>query len=150
MRDAVRLSPRAQMPFDRSVQDARHPSAQVMTPRQQVAQSMRQGQHPLPHRNIGKDVVDEMCGAFRHAPPAATRTEAASFLRERHKPLGRTVRAPKPREAPGQEAAAQEPAELGFDEAGKVQAIALSRGLGEEALDVHPDDRIQDGGTRVA
>lgn len=150
MRDAVRLSPRAQMPFDRSVQDARHPSAQVVTPRQDVAQSKRQCQFPLPDRHVGDDMVDEVRGAFGHAPPAATGTEPASFARERHKPLGRTVRAPKPREAPGQEAAAQNPAELVFHEPREALTVAHSRGLGEETLDVLPDHGVQGRGTRIA
>ena len=150
IRDAVRLCPRAQMALHGPVQDACDPSAQVVTPRQGVSQSMRQSQHPLPDRHIGEDVVDEVRGAFGLAPPATTRTEPAPLARELHELLDRAARAPKPREAPGQEAAAQERPELLFDEPRNAVAVAQARGLGEESLDMRLDHRIDGGGTRVA
>jgi hypothetical protein len=55
-----------------------------------------------------------------------------------------------PREAAGQEATAQERAELGFDEARKALTVAQARGFGEEALDMLSHHRIHDGGSRVA
>jgi hypothetical protein len=116
MLDAVRLSPGAQMAFDGLVQDACNPSAQVVTPRQQLAQPRREREHPRSYRNVWEDVVDEVRGAFSHAPPATTRTDSAPFEGEGHKPLGRAACAPEPREASRQEAAAQERPELVFHE----------------------------------
>ena len=150
MRDAMRLGPRAQMAFDGLVQDARNPSAQVVTPRQQVAQPMREREHPLSYGNVGEDVVDEMRGAFGHAPPATTRTEPAPFTGERHEPLGRAVPATEPREAPGQEATPQERPELVFHEPGEAMAVARPRGVVEEVLDVIPYHCVDGGGTRIA
>jgi hypothetical protein len=65
--DAVRLGPRAQMAFDGLVQDARNPSAQVVTPRQQVAQPRREREHPLSYRNAWEDVVDDARRVRRRA-----------------------------------------------------------------------------------
>ena len=103
----------------------------------------------LLNRHVGEDVVDQVRGAFSHAPPATTQTEPAPFAREGHEPLGRAARAPEPREAARQEAAAQERPELRFDEP-RNALVAQARGLGEEALDMRVDHRMDGGGTRVA
>lgn len=89
-------------------------------------------------------MVDEVRGAFGHAPPATTRTEPTPLAGEGHEPLGVAARAAEPREAAGQEAAAEERPELVFNEPWKAMAIAQPRGLGEETLDMLPDHRIQD------
>ena len=57
--------------------------------------------------------------------------------------LGVAVHAAEPREAAGQEAAAEERPELVFNEPWKAMAIAQPRGLGEEALDMLPDHRYR-------
>jgi len=56
--------------------------------------------HQLSHRNVWEAFVDEMRGAFGHAPPATTRTEPAAIAGEGPKPLGRAARAPEPRAPP--------------------------------------------------
>jgi hypothetical protein len=54
-------------------------ATQIVIPREQVSQTIGQTQDPLPNRGIGQHMVDEVGRAFRHASPAATRTEAASL-----------------------------------------------------------------------
>ena len=89
---------------------------------------MRQGEGPLPHRDIGEHVVHEMRRPLSHPPPTAARTEAAPLARIGDEALSAAVSAAEPREASSQEAAAQERPEFVLNEPGK--AIALPGGLG--------------------
>src|SRR5947199_8462788 len=52
---------------------------------QAVAQCKWNRQHPLPDRNHGKDVVDEMRGRLRHASSPTRRTPAAPAAGKRNK-----------------------------------------------------------------
>src|SRR5437016_7082967 len=52
---------------------------------QAVAQRKWNRQHPLPDRNHGKDVVDEMRGRLRHASSPTRRTPAAPAAGKRNK-----------------------------------------------------------------
>ena len=57
---------------------------------QQHAQRDRQRQHPLAHRLLGKDLVDQQCRALGHPPGSAARAEAAAFTAERDQVLSMT------------------------------------------------------------
>jgi hypothetical protein len=50
---------------------------QVVIPREDVPQPIRQTGDPLADRHVGKNMIDEMCGALRHAGAAAAWTESA-------------------------------------------------------------------------
>jgi len=66
---------------------ARHRAAQIVVPRKQVPQAMRQTQYPLSQRNVGQHVVDEMGRPFGHPAPGATGTEPAPLAGERHEAI---------------------------------------------------------------
>ena len=73
LRDAVRSGPRPQMPLDRPVQDARHPSAQVVTPRPGSAPIGRSHAQMLRTRELAPVAGEERGAAHlrhRHAWPA--------------------------------------------------------------------------------
>jgi hypothetical protein len=122
--DAARPRPRAQVAFHGAVEEARHRAAQVVAPRQQIAQPVWQGEDPLPHGDIREDVVHEVRRALGHPPAAATGAEAAPLAGERDQPLGPAGVAPEPGEAAGKEAAAQERIELRLDEPRQPLTVA--------------------------
>src|SRR5213596_2333058 len=71
--------------------DAEHRAAERMIVGEEIAQAVRQGEHPLAHGNARQDMIDEVGGLLRHTPPATAGTEAASLARERHEALERAV-----------------------------------------------------------
>jgi hypothetical protein len=73
---------------DAAVDDAEHPAHDLRAVGEQEAQRIRNAQHPLPHRLLGKHLVDQQRRALRHAPRAAARAEDAAFAAERHQALG--------------------------------------------------------------
>jgi hypothetical protein len=64
-----------------------HCATQIVIPREEIAELVRQAQHPLPHGSVRQDVIHEMSRAFRHPSPAARRAKAASRARERHQAI---------------------------------------------------------------
>jgi hypothetical protein len=125
-------------------------AAQVMIPRQQVPQPMRQAQHPLTDWHIGQDVIDQMRSPLRHAPPTTARAEPAALAREGDQSIEPARGAPKASEAAGQAAAPQEVAKLLLDKAREAFAVTQRRGLGTERLEMVSDDPVQDGGRGIA
>ncbi|MBI3155434.1 MAG: hypothetical protein HYZ20_08490 [Burkholderiales bacterium] len=69
----VGLEPRPpqQMARDHALYHLQHRRDQFRLRGQQQAQRDRQRQHPLPHRHMRYDVVDEVRRGLRHAPRAA-------------------------------------------------------------------------------
>jgi hypothetical protein len=152
-------------------------SAQIVVPRQPIAQAIRQTQHPLPHGHIGEDVVHqagvptarllrggvEMRGPLGHpttfatstpsrtirAPGAPAQTETASLAREGDQPIQAAGRTTKPREPAGQRAAAQEVTKLLLDEPGQALTVAQTGRLRTEGLEVRLHDLVEHarGGT---
>ena len=51
---------------------------------EEAAQSLRHGDHPLPHGHRGNDAVDEMRSCLCHPTAIAGGTDAAALARERH------------------------------------------------------------------
>jgi hypothetical protein len=82
-------------------QDARNGPAEVVIPRQSVPQPVWQAEHPLPNRHIRKHVVDQVCGALRHAAATAAWAEGTAFTGEGHEPIEPAAHAAKPRESAG-------------------------------------------------
>src|SRR5438094_9185289 len=123
--------------------DHEHRPAERVIVGEEIAQAVRQREHPLAHGNVRQDVIDEVCGLLRHAAAAAARTKAASFARERHEALEGTALAPNAREASAERAARQELAELSLDEAGEPAAIAAVGDLAQEGFQVLADDAMR-------
>jgi hypothetical protein len=67
--------------------DREHGAAELVVPRDEIADTKGQAQHPLAYRHMRQDAVHEPRGALGHAPAAAARTEAAPLARERDQPL---------------------------------------------------------------
>src|SRR5438093_1606241 len=103
--------------------DAEDRAAELVVPGEEVAQAVGQAEHPLAHRDVREDTIDQVCRLLRHAAAATTRTEAASFAREGHEALVGAVVAPHAREAPREHTARQELPELALDETGKAPAV---------------------------
>jgi hypothetical protein len=80
-----------------------------------------------------------------HPPPPAARTEASALTREGHEALEDTLGTPKSREALGQHSAAEEVAELVFDEARQAAPLAAVRDFPQERLQVLPNDGVKHG-----
>ena len=92
---------------DRAQEDAQNRTEQTRILGAQVAQAMRQGEHPLSYRHIRDYPIDQMGRGIVH-PAAPTRgAEASAAARERYPhglPEGRTGYA---RRAPRQDAAVE-------------------------------------------
>ncbi len=95
-------------------------------------------------------MIDEMGRGFAHAPRATTGTEAAPLAAERNERRATAAGAHDPREAVGQDAAAEEGAELAHDEARKGSAIRIGGEAREEGLQVFGEELIERGLLRLA
>jgi len=62
----------------------------------------------LPDRHARDDLIDQVCGALRHAPRAARGAKPAPLAGKRHQLLVATPGAAQPQEAMGKDAAFQE------------------------------------------
>ena len=56
---------------DAAVDDAEHLPHDFGLAREKKTQRVRDAQHPLAHRLLGKHLIDQQLGALRHAPGAA-------------------------------------------------------------------------------
>jgi hypothetical protein len=90
-------------------------------------------------------LVDQKGRAVGHAAPATARTEAAPLATEREQVLARTVRAPKPREAVGQDSTPKIPLELTLDEGGQPGGLGVPGRVGQEARKVGLDGSVEHG-----
>jgi len=54
--------------------------------------------HPLAHRLLGKDLIDQQRGTFGHAPRPAAGAEPAAFAAEHHRMIGVASVATHPQE----------------------------------------------------
>ena len=82
---------------------------------QQHAQRDRQRQHPLPHRHMWDDVVDQAPRGLRHPARTARGTEPSPFAAEGQQLVVAALAAAQPREAVSLVAAFEEGVELGGD-----------------------------------
>src|SRR6059036_2601400 len=81
-----------------------------------VAKRVWEREHPLADRHGRENAVGEERRGVGHAAPATRGAEAAAFARERHEAIVAAVVATQAQEAVGEDAAAQEGAELLLDE----------------------------------
>src|SRR5439155_792413 len=120
-------------------------AAKLVIPREEVAQTVGQRQHPLTHGDMGEHGVHEVGGQFRHAPPATARTEAASLAGKRHETLEGTAFAPDAREASTEHTTCQEISELALDELWQTASIGARGDFGAKRLEVFAHDPMEDG-----
>jgi hypothetical protein len=151
---AVTAPPRPTIPRARRRSNAS--SARTNTPAQRrvvgerVAQPMRQGQHPLAHRQVAEDAVGQVRGEHRHAPAAAGGANPPPPAGEGDQDLARAAAAAEAGEAAGHDAAAQKGAQLALDEARQPRAAAALTGLGEKGLEVLAHHALQNAALGVA
>ena len=69
----------AQAAFYPAQQDTQHGALQGRIGLQEVAQALGHGEHPLPHRQTGKDVIGKMRCRLDHAPRVAGGAHATAF-----------------------------------------------------------------------
>ena len=121
--DAAVARASAQNPEHGADEDGDDPAAHVVIPRQLIPQAVRQTQNPLPYRDIGEHVIDEVGGALRHPAAAAAWTQPA-LTRKRDQPVEAAVVAAKPREATRQPSTVKEVPELLLNESRQPFTVA--------------------------
>jgi len=114
------------------------------------AKPLWDGQHPLPHGQVGQDVIGQVGGELRHAAGVARGADPAALAGERDQALvaaGVTARAG---EAVGEDAAAEVGAEVLLHPVrhGVAHGVGFGR-MGEEGLDVVLDDGVQGARRRM-
>jgi len=82
---------------------------------EESAQSLGDGNHPLPHGHRRDDVIHEMGGCLRHPPAVAGRAHASALVGKRDQKGVATPRAPGPGKPVAHDPAAEIRAELVFD-----------------------------------
>jgi hypothetical protein len=91
---AASSAPDPEIPFrspplvgeDGPQETTQHLTRQPSVPGTAVAKRVRKREHPLPDRDFGQYVVDEMGGGIGHAPTSTRRTESPAFAREGDEP----------------------------------------------------------------
>ena len=105
-----------QVARDHTLHDLQHGRHQLRLSGQQQAQRDRQphdpNEHPLAHRHMGDDVVDQVRGSLRHAPCAARWAKASPLAGEGYKLVMPAVTAAQAQEAVRENAALEEGVEL--------------------------------------
>jgi hypothetical protein len=130
--DAVTTRAAPEEPEYRADGRAADRAAQVVIPRQQVPQPMRQAENPLADWHVRKHMIDQMCRPLGHPPAAAPWAEPAALAREGDQSIQPAGGAPKAGEAGGETTAPQEVTKLLLDKLRKPVAIPQRRGLGAE------------------
>ena len=98
--------------LDDAQQDVQHRAERLGIALQEVAQALRDRQHPLTHRQRREDLVDQMGSRLGHAPRVAGRAYPAAFARKRDQKIVSALLAPSAGEAVGQNAAFEVAAKL--------------------------------------
>ena len=141
--DAGPPGPAPQEPEHRAQENGHDGPAEVMVPGQEVADTERQAQHPLPYGDGWKDVVHHVRRVLGHPSCAAARTEAPPFAREGDQPVGAACGAPKPRKPACQPAAAQIRPKLLVNESRQAFPISDAGRLSAKRLEMIPNHPIQ-------
>ena len=130
--------------------DREHGTRQFVIPREEIAHTVGQAQHPLPDGDAREPAVDEPGSALGHAPSAAARTKAAPLAGERNEPLECAVAAPQTGEAVRQHAARQKIPKLLFHEFWQAGAVSVVRDRIEERVQVLVHHAVQHAALAVA
>jgi hypothetical protein len=133
----------AQLGEERSQERAKDLARETGVVGAAVAQWVGEGEDPLPDRHLWENAIDEVRGGVGHAAAAAGGAETTAFAGERHEPIVPTSVAVQAQEAVGEDAAAEEGAELLLDET-RRRPIAVS-GAGEEGLELLANGAVQGG-----
>lgn len=134
---AYPIRPRApaQPSRDDADESAEHDAGECGVEGHAESKTERNGQHPLPHRDLGHDVITEMRGEVAHAAAETRRTEAAALARKRDEAVLSAAIAGDPNESMGQNAAPEERLDLVDHEARQAASApvpVLGLGLGQE------------------
>jgi hypothetical protein len=116
--------------------------------REQKAGPPRQRQHPLAHRNVRQDAIDQVRGSALHSSRRAGRTDPTGLARERDEQLVAAGDAAHASESVGENAAPEVSLEVGHDETGQPASVVLH--LRQERLEVPPDGFVQERRLRLA
>ena len=116
----------AQRRFDLGQENPQHRIDQAGVTMKELAQPLRQREHPLPHRHLGVHMIHQVRGRLGHAPGAARGTDPAALAGEGDQKVMPAARAARPGEAVGQNAAGQVLAELPLDVGGDGIAVRLA------------------------
>jgi hypothetical protein len=105
------------------------------------------GQHPLAHRDVGKDVIHQVGSGLGHALGVARRAGSPTLAGKGHQEVVAAARASGPSEAVGQDTAGEIAPELLLHVIRHAVAHGIGLvGQGEVGLQVLPDDAVQGGG----
>jgi hypothetical protein len=125
-----------------------HRATESVVPGEQVAEPVRQAQHPLAHRHVGQNLIDQVRGALRHAATATAWTQRAALAGEGDQPIEPTRATPKPREAARQPPALEKVPERSLDKRRQALAVAKLGGLRPKRLEMVANDLVQNRGFR--
>jgi hypothetical protein len=101
------------------------------------------GQHPLAHRDVGKDVIHQVGSGLGHALGVARRAGSPTLAGKGHQEVVAAARASGPSEAVGQDPACQIAPELLFHVIRHAVAHGIGTvGQGEVGLQVFPNDAV--------
>jgi hypothetical protein len=111
------------------------------------SQALGDGQNPLSHRHVGKDMVHQVRSRFGHALGVTGGAGASALAGKGHEEVVAAGCASSPGEPMSQDAALQVASELRFHVVGYAVAHGVGLiGQGEVGLQVFPDDTVERGG----
>jgi hypothetical protein len=122
--DAAVTRASTQKPEHGADEDGDDPAAHVVMPRQLIPQAVGQTQHPLPYRDIGEHMIEEVGRALGHPATPTTGTKSAALTRKRDQSVEAAVVAVKPREATRQPSTLKEVPELPLNESRQPFTVA--------------------------
>ena len=96
-----------EQPLDLFDEDPREGCDRAWAVSEEAAQSLRHGDHPLPHGHRGNDAVDEMRSCLCHPAAVAGGTDAAALAREGHDKTLPARRTACPAESEAEDAAGE-------------------------------------------
>lgn len=131
---------------DATIDDAEHPAHDCRAARKPETHRVRDAQHPLAHRLLGKHLIHQH-RALDHAPGTTARTETSPFAVERDQMLGMATLATHPQEAVLKATALQVILEFLFDIPRQRRILQL-KVLLEHRL-VFVNDLVKEGALRT-
>jgi hypothetical protein len=105
--------------------------------------------HPLPRGHPGDDLLDEMGGLLRHAPPRTGGAKAAFLTAGRQEHLVRTGVTVQADKAVGQDAVLQGGVKFVNDRRGEACGGGIGRDGGQKGLQVCGNDLVEGGLARI-
>ncbi len=116
---------------------------QGRVPGQSIAKRVRQTQHPLAHRHVRHDLVDQARRPLGHPPPSARGADAATLATEGHEDVVLARRAAATGKAMRQDSAPQIAPQLRLDKRREARAAGVLVDPLEECLQVLTQDQVQ-------